>query len=104
MIKYEFHYDNNEINKIVIKGHALFGNYGNDIICASVSTMVILTINAITKLGYENNIKHIIKDGYLELDVIVKDKTVNGLLENLLYSLNDLQQQYPSHLKSKRSK
>ncbi len=98
MIKYQFHYDNDEIKKIVVKGHALFSDYGNDIVCAAVSTAVIVTINAITKLNLKNNIKYEIKDGYLELEVIKKDKIVNSLLDNLLYSLNDLSNDYPSHL------
>ena len=42
MIKVEI-----ENNKIEIKGHANYDDYGKDIVCASVSSIVITTINAI---------------------------------------------------------
>lgn|SRR5690554_5220364 len=101
MINYQFSYENDEIKEIIIKGHALFSNYGNDIVCASVSTMIILTVNAITKLDGKDNIKKEIKDGFFNLTVLNNNKTIKGLLENLLYSLNDLSEQYPNHLMKK---
>ena len=36
-----------EKDKIVITGHAGYDDYGKDIVCASVSSIVITTINAI---------------------------------------------------------
>ena len=35
-----------EQNKIIIKGHADYDDYGKDIVCASVSSIVITTVNA----------------------------------------------------------
>ena len=37
-------------NMISIKGHANFGDYGSDIVCASVSSTVLTTINAIMSI------------------------------------------------------
>ena len=37
-------------NKIEIKGHAYFDDIGKDIVCASVSSIVITTINAILEI------------------------------------------------------
>ena len=37
-------------NKIVISGHALYDEYGKDIVCASVSSIIYTTINGILNL------------------------------------------------------
>ena len=47
-------------NKIVITGHAEYADYGKDIVCASVSSIVITSINAALRidnkfLTYEEN-------------------------------------------------
>ena len=34
-------------NSILITGHALFDDYGKDIVCSAVSSIVITTINGI---------------------------------------------------------
>ena len=54
-----------ENNKIEISGHANFDDYGKDIVCASVSSIVITTINACIEIDedsiyYEDNEKLII--------------------------------------------
>ena len=36
-------------DSIVINGHAMFDDYGKDIVCASVSSIAITTINAIVE-------------------------------------------------------
>ena len=46
-------------NKIIISGHASFDEYGKDIVCASVSSIVITSINAI--LRYNNKWEEYIK-------------------------------------------
>ena len=39
------------IDSIEIKGHANFADYGQDIVCASVSCIATTTINALLKLN-----------------------------------------------------
>ena len=38
-------------NNIEITGHANFDDYGKDIVCASVSSIVITTVNGILELN-----------------------------------------------------
>jgi len=40
-------------NRVIITGHAGYDEYGKDIVCASVSSIVITSVNAALKL--ENN-------------------------------------------------
>ena len=51
MIKVNVVRDNKEIKSIEIKGHSGYEEYGKDIVCSSVSTSVILTINLLEKLN-----------------------------------------------------
>lgn len=99
MIKYHKTLRDQNLESLVISGHALFADFGNDIVCAAVSTAVIMTINAIESLGERENIKVIIEEGYVEINVLKSTKIVDGLLNNLTYSLNDLNLQFPKNIK-----
>ena len=59
MIKVTVRKHNNNINELVIKGHADYDVLGKDIVCAAVSSMAITTINNIIALDesidYEEN-------------------------------------------------
>ena len=44
-------YKNND--KVIIKGHANYADYGKDIVCASVSSIVITTVNGILEIDRE---------------------------------------------------
>jgi uncharacterized protein YsxB (DUF464 family) len=64
-----------------------------------VSTAVIMTINAIEKLNEKENIKVDLKEGYVKITVSKLTEVVRGLLENLIYSLDDIKSQFPKYLK-----
>lgn len=50
MIKALFTKDANGYNGFSIKGHAMYDDFGKDIVCASVTSAVQLTANAITEV------------------------------------------------------
>ena len=50
MIKVRISKKNNIIESIKCNGHAGYDEYGKDIVCASFSTMIITTINAILEI------------------------------------------------------
>jgi len=99
MITYKQSFNENNLESITISGHALFAPYGEDIVCAAVSTAVIMTVNAIEKLNEKENIKVDLKEGYVKITVCKLTKVVKGLLENLIYSLDDIKRQFPKYLK-----
>ena len=80
-------------DQIIIKGHANYAEYGNDIVCASVSSIAITTINAILRFD-SNNISYIEKDGYLEINIINHTKEVDILLTNMIELFKELEKQY----------
>lgn len=94
MIKYS--YKNNELE---VSGHALYAKHGTDIVCASVSTMIILSSNLIKRFNHHEFVSINIKEGYFKLTVNKETKEIKTILENLLYSLEELTLEYPNHIK-----
>lgn len=94
MIKYS--HKNNELE---VSGHALYAKHGTDIVCASVSTAIILSSNLIKRFNQQDNVSISIKEGYFNLKVINETKEINIILENLLNSLDELSLEYPKHIK-----
>ena len=54
MIKINLKYNNDLIESIFITGHAGYDIYGKDIVCASVSSIVITSVNAIVRLNSDS--------------------------------------------------
>ena len=90
----------NEEASIEVKGHAGYAKHGHDIVCASISTACIVTANLIEKLNLSYNIIDLVCDeGYFRLSVKTIDETLNGIFENLEYTMEDISKQYPKYLK-----
>ena len=85
------------IKEIKISGHANFDEFGKDIVCAAVSTMVTTTINNILTLD-DKAIKYIDKDGYI-LITNEDSEVANKLLNNMLDMLKELINDYPKNIK-----
>ena len=86
--------------QITIKGHANYDELGKDIVCASVSSMVITTVNAILKINHEA-IKYSDNKG-VTIDIIKDDEIVNKLINNLIDLLEELSKQYPKYIEIRR--
>lgn len=84
-------------NKIIISGHASFDEYGKDIVCASVSSIVITSINAI--LRYNNKAIKYTNGDELVIEILKKDEIVNLLITNMLELLKELEKQYPENIR-----
>ncbi|WIA07829.1 MAG: ribosomal-processing cysteine protease Prp [Candidatus Phytoplasma cynodontis] len=87
---------------MTIKGHAFYSDRGKDIICASVSTAVLMTLNLIEIFKLQKNIKYSLKKGNLILKVLIQDLIIENLLKNLEYSLRDLNKKYVNNLIEKK--
>lgn len=87
------------IERIEMKGHAMFNDYGKDIVCAGVSSALITTVNAI--LSFDKNSIEYKNDNHFSLINIKKDKVTNNLLENLVEILKQTEKQYSKNIKVK---
>ncbi len=88
----------NIVNNIKISGHANYAESGFDIVCASVSSIAITTVNAIIRVD-SNSIKYSEEDGLLEIEILKNDKIVNILIDNMISMLTELEKQYKKYIK-----
>ena len=86
-------------NCILITGHALFNDYGNDIVCSAVSSIVITTINGILSIN-DKAIKYENKDG-IKINLLSKDDITLKLIDNMILLLKELSDKYPKNIKIK---
>lgn len=96
MIKVTYKKLDNQISNVNITGHALYADYGKDIVCASVSSIVITTINAILNIDQES-IEYKENNGIL-IKNIKKDEITNILINNMLNMLKELSNDYQNNI------
>lgn len=87
-----------ENNKIEVSGHANFDDYGKDIVCASVSTLVISTINNIIDID-ENSILYEDKKNKIKIEIKNNNEIVQKLINNMVLMLESLEKDYPKNIK-----
>ena len=95
MIKISIKYEENKIKEVLIKGHALYDDYGKDIVCADVSSIVITTVNAILSINKDS----ITFDESVMIKVIKNDEITDKLLINMINLLKELEHDYPNNIK-----
>ena len=84
---------------IKVKGHANYAEYGADIVCASVSTAVYMSVNQIEVFDKSYCINTKIVEGNACIEVVCEDEIVSKVLSNLIFTLRDLELQYPKYIK-----
>jgi hypothetical protein len=98
MILVKTYKQDNDILEISIEGHANYKDYGNDIVCAAVSSISLCTVNAI--LSFDNHSIEVKENsGYLEITVLKQDNIIRTLLNNMLRCLQDIEIDYPTNIK-----
>ena len=87
------------INKdeITIKGHSGYSKEGSDIVCASVSSICITTVNALLSVD-EDCINYIEKDGYLNIKINKHSEVIDKLINNMINLLKELESQYKKYI------
>ena len=93
MIKVEVAKDN-----ISILGHAMYDDYGRDIVCAAVSGIVMTSVEGIASI---NNKAVDIKQLNSKLDIIINshDNITDKLIDTMLNLLKELEKKYPKNIK-----
>lgn len=98
MIKVQISVKDNNIKKINIKGHADYDDYGKDIVCSSVSSITITTVNAILMFD-KNYISYNEKKDNFEIVINENNDITNKLIQNMMNLLTELSQDYPKNIK-----
>lgn len=82
---------------IKINGHARFNDYGKDVVCASVSSIVYTTVNGIFNI--DSKAIMFKDDKNMEIKIKKPQKVITILIENMISLLEDLANQYPQNIK-----
>lgn len=92
---------NKEINKIEISGHAMYDDFGKDIVCAGVSSIVITTINSILRF---NNSDITYKEEKDKFTIVINNhnEIVDNLIENMIDMLQQIEENYPKNIKIRK--
>ena len=92
--------DKKHIDQVNITGHAGYADYGKDIVCSSVSSIVTTTVNGIYEIDNEYLTVDEVKDGMI-ITILKKDNICDKLIKNMLSLLKELEESYPENIKVK---
>ena len=87
-----------EKRNILITGHAGYDDYGKDIVCAAVSSVVLCSVEAIALF----DVKAIdVKEGQDRLEIIINkdDEITNKLINNMINCLKEIEKKYSHNIK-----
>ena len=89
------------IEKIKIFGHADYEDYGKDIVCSSVSSIVTTTVNGIYEIDNTYLRVEAKEEGNMIITILKEDKICDKLINNMLSLLSELEESYPENIKVK---
>ena len=84
-------------DEITIKGHSGYASDGFDIVCASVSSISITTVNALLSID-EDCISYEENDGYLNIKIKKHNEVIDKLIDNMINLLKELEKQYKKNI------
>lgn len=85
-------------NIIIITGHAGYDDFGKDIVCASVSSIVITSINLCLRFNKES-INYKEEKDKLTIEILSNDDNITLTIENMLMMLEELASTYKKNIK-----
>ena len=100
MIKAKVTKDSDMIKSVSILGHAMYADFGKDIVCSAASSIVTTTINGILSFDKEGLSYEVSKDG-LVIKNIKTDNITQTLLNNMISLLKELEVNYPTNIEVK---
>ncbi|MBO5375283.1 MAG: ribosomal-processing cysteine protease Prp [Bacilli bacterium] len=100
MIRVKISNKNNLVNQVQILGHADYDEYGKDIVCSAVSSIVTTTINGILMFD-KNYISYSENKDKFEIIINVHNEIVDNLINNMLNMLKEIEVDYPKNIKLK---
>lgn len=86
-----------KIKSIKILGHADYDEYGRDIVCSSVSSIVTTTVNGIYEIDKDFLKIEETKEGMI-ITIQKEDSICEKLIKNMLSLLSELEESYPENI------
>lgn len=98
MIQIKVFKENNIIKEVSLKGHAMYDDYGKDIVCAGVSGILTTTVNGIESIQ-PNSVSYEQKKDYFILKINSSDEITQKLIQNMINLFDELQTKYQKNIK-----
>ena len=92
---------NKKDNIITICGHANSADFGKDIVCASVSSVVYTTVNALKR--YSSSSVDFEDNNIMTITILKEDEITKLLIDNMMDLLKSLAEDYPKNIIVKES-
>lgn len=100
MIRVIIRKQNNQYKEISILGHAMYNDYGKDIVCSAVSSIVTTTVNGILRIK-DGSLSYLIDKEGVNITINSTDEIVQILIQNMVSLLKELEGNYPKNIQVK---
>ena len=100
MIKVNIIKEKSKYKKITILGHAMYDDYGKDIVCSACSSIVTTTINGILALD-KGSLDYMVTKKGMSINIKNDDETTQILINNMVSLLKELEGNYPDNIEVK---
>ena len=97
MIRVKIEKEKAKYKKITILGHAMYDEYGKDIVCSAASSIVTTTVNGILALN-KGSLSYMISKKGLSITIKSTDETTQILIGNMISLLKELEKNYPANI------
>jgi uncharacterized protein YsxB (DUF464 family) len=100
MIKVEVKKENGKYTGVKILGHAMYDDYGKDIVCSAASSIVTTTVNGILSLK-KGSLSYMISKQGMKIKILSDDETTQVLIKNMISLLKELEKNYKDNIQVK---
>ena len=100
MIKVKVEKQDSIYKKITMSGHAMYDDYGKDIVCSAASSIMTTTVNGILALDKES-LSYLVDENGVIIEIKNNDKTTQTLIGNMVSLLKELESDYPTNIEVK---
>ena len=100
MIKVNIIKEKSKYKKITILGHAMYDDYGKDIVCSACSSIVTTTVNGILALD-KGSLDYMVSKKGMSINIKNSDETTQILINNMVSLLKELAGNYPDNVEVK---
>ena len=97
MITVKVEKENQIFKSVQVLGHAMYDEYGKDIVCSAVSSITITTVNALLSLD-SKCITYLSSRKGLSIKVLKQDKVTQVLIRNMIRMLKELETKYKDYI------
>lgn len=97
MIKVKVEKEKEKVKKVTITGHADYDEYGKDIVCSSVSSIVITTVNGIFSIdSHYLSVEE--EKNKMTIQIEQENEIGEKLIQNMISLLEELSRDYPKNI------